>query len=327
MKNRIFTSIAIVIVLALLFVLKVFVSDYFFDAFFGILACFASFEMARLLRKTGKFNNMYVATAMPAVLLGLNIMGVYFLETSQDLMWILYTILIDIGAMVVVSLGLFLWGIIFRKRTRDEMSVREIKKMHVEKFSLLKTLNTAVSYVYPAFLFLFFVFLNHLDEGIFPLSKLSEMTIESDFAKVSTFVVLTAILIPMITDTFALLMGSLIGGKKLCPKISPNKTIAGAVGGTLWCVLVCVCVYLIFGAIEIFQPIMEIIPVWAYIIVVLLGSVISQFGDIFESFIKRRAGVKDSGNVLPGQGGILDRIDSYIFVTPLVLVAFLIMFI
>lgn len=316
MKKRIFTSIGIVLTLALLFVLKVYVSDYFFDAFFAIVACFAAFEMSKLLTKIGKYNYQWVAVVFPSLILASNLVGIHFASASSDLFWILWTILIDISLMVVVAVGMFLFGILNKKATKNEISVRELK-MSATKFSLKKAIHTLVTFVYPTFLFLMFVFINHLNT--LPLSKLEGVS-----SNVSLFMVLSAILIPMITDTFAMLMGSLIGGKKLCPKISPNKTISGAVGGVLWCVLVGACVYLVFGCIGSFESLMSAFPIWAYLLIVLFGSVVAQTGDLFESFIKRRAGVSDSGNLLPGHGGMLDRIDSYIFVAPYVLLAFLI---
>lgn len=316
MKKRIFTSIGIVLTLALLFVLKVYVSDYFFDAFFAIVACFAAFEMSKLLTKIGKFNYQWVAVLFPSLILAVNLIGVYYAGASKDMYWILWTILIDIAVMVVVTLGMFLFGILNRKGTKNEINVRELKTS-VTKFSLKKALHTLVTFVYPTFLFLMFIFINHLNS--LPLSKLEGVT-----SNISVFMVLTAILIPMITDTFAMLMGSLIGGKKLCPRLSPGKTISGSIGGLLWCVLVAACVYLVFGCIGSFEALMNAFPIWAYLLIVFFGSAVAQAGDLFESFIKRRAGVSDSGNLLPGHGGMLDRIDSYIYIAPYVLLAFLI---
>lgn len=315
MKKRVYTSIAIVLSLVLLFVLKIFVSDYFFDAFFGILACIACFEMSRLLSKTGLYNYQGLAIFFPSLLLACNLVGVFYSGNTNDIFWVLYTILIDIGIMVVVAFCAFLFGLCRRKSTLNEMTVREIKNMAVSKFAFKKALNTLICFVYPAFLFLFFVFLNHFNE--LPLSKLENID-----TNVSVFVVMTALIIPMFTDTFAMLTGSVIGGKKLCPNISKGKTISGAVGGVVWCVLFGACVYLVFGCIESFAPFMEIFPIWAYLIIVFLGSIIAQAGDLFESVIKRRAGVKDSGKLLPGHGGLLDRIDSYMFIAPYIMIAF-----
>ncbi len=316
MKKRIFTATGIVLTLALLFVLKVYVSDYFFDAFFAIVAGFATFEMSKLLTKIGKYNYQWVAVGFSAILLASNLLGIHFASVNNDLYWVLWTILIDIALMVVVAAGLFVYALLRKKATAREIEVRGLKTSAV-KFALVKALNTMFTFVYPAFLFLMFIFINHLND--LPLEKLAGVT-----SNTSLFMVLSALLIPMITDTFAMLMGSVIGGKKLCPKISPNKTISGSVGGTLWCVLVAACVYLVFGCIAEFQPLMEVFPIWAYLLIVLFGSAVAQAGDLFESFIKRRAGVSDSGNLLPGHGGMLDRIDSYIFVAPYVLLAFLI---
>ena len=82
------------------------------------------------------------------------------------------------------------------------------------------------------------------------------------------------------------------------------------------------CVYLIFVNINGFDFMWSNFPIWAYLIVVLLGIGVAIGGDLFESILKRRAGVSDSGRMIPGHGGMLDRIDSYIFMAPYILLAF-----
>lgn len=315
MKQRVFTGTAIVIALALLFVLKIFVSDYFFDVFFAGVACFAGFEMAKLLTKIGKFNFKYVAAAFPSLLLAMNLIGIFLVQKSQNFFWVLYTILIDLAICFVVTLFVFLYGIIFKRQMLNEISVRNIKNTTISKFAFKKAINTLICFVYPTFLFMFFVVLNHLN--VLPFARLENIN-----SNVSVFVLVTAFLIPMLTDTFAMLTGSLIGGKKLCPKISPNKTISGSIGGVVWCVLFGACIYLIFGCIPSFVPFMEVFPIWAYLLIVLFGSCVAQGGDLFESIVKRRAGVSDSGKLLPGHGGMLDRVDSHIFMAPYILLAF-----
>ena len=97
MKKRIYTSIAIVLCLVLLFVLKVYVSNYFFDVFFAGVACFAAYEMARLLSKIGKYNFNYVAFAFPLLLLAGNLVGLHYCIKTGSFYWILWTILIDLA--------------------------------------------------------------------------------------------------------------------------------------------------------------------------------------------------------------------------------------
>jgi phosphatidate cytidylyltransferase len=110
------------------------------------------------------------------------------------------------------------------------------------------------------------------------------------------------------TDIFAYFTGSLLGKHKLCPMLSPKKTIEGAVGGVVGSALIC-------GAFGYFA----MRGVFVHCIVIgVLGGVVSQIGDLVASAIKRRVGVKDFGNLIPGHGGILDRIDSVLFTTPLV---------
>ena len=126
----------------------------------------------------------------------------------------------------------------------------------------------------------------------------------------SLWMLLYALLIVWITDSGAYLIGRKIGKHKLAPKISPNKTWEGSIGGTLAAVVI-VGVYVFFMK-----------PYFKYnfalmLVLTLVFSIGGQFGDLIESAFKRHYGVKDSGKILPGHGGFLDRFDSLLFVLPL----------
>lgn len=105
------------------------------------------------------------------------------------------------------------------------------------------------------------------------------------------------------TDIGGYFVGRAVGGPKLAPRISPNKTMAGAGGGLAGAVAAGLVVHVLFG-------------VTGWLVAAALAvflSVLSQAGDLFESWIKRRAGVKDSGRVIPGHGGVMDRVDGLVF--------------
>jgi phosphatidate cytidylyltransferase len=111
-----------------------------------------------------------------------------------------------------------------------------------------------------------------------------------------------------ITDSGAYLIGRKIGKNKLAPKISPNKTWEGSIGGTLAAVVI----------LAIYCHFFPVVNGWLTMIVVtLVLSIFGQFGDLIESSLKRYYGVKDSGKILPGHGGILDRFDSMLVVMPM----------
>ncbi len=116
------------------------------------------------------------------------------------------------------------------------------------------------------------------------------------------------ILICVLTDIGGFIFGKLIGGKKLT-KISPNKTYSGMIGSLLFS--------LFFGFLYYyFQKNILILNINVFI-VILIVSLISQFGDLVISFLKRKAKMKDTGSILPGHGGILDRIDGILLAIPL----------
>ncbi len=122
------------------------------------------------------------------------------------------------------------------------------------------------------------------------------------------WIFLTLIVI-MSCDTCAYVIGSRFGKRKLYPLISPNKSIEGGIGGVGGAVLGALISKLLF---------FSSIGLWPAILVGVVLGVVGQIGDLFESMLKRACGVKDSGNMIPGHGGILDRLDSLLFAFPLV---------
>lgn len=127
----------------------------------------------------------------------------------------------------------------------------------------------------------------------------------------SIFLLIFTFFSAWLTDGFALFTGMAIGKHKLAPVISPKKTIEGAVGGVVGNCLSCVILWVVFH--KYFSISSHITLVW--VICSALGlSIVSIFGDLAASTIKRHAGIKDFGNLLPGHGGIMDRFDSSVFV-------------
>jgi phosphatidate cytidylyltransferase len=120
-----------------------------------------------------------------------------------------------------------------------------------------------------------------------------------EFPSSGTWYVLGLFLIVWSTDTAALVFGKLIGGKKLAPRLSPGKTWAGTIGGSVTATLIFGLYIGLFG--------FHVLPAMLFAFVF---SFVAHGGDLFESLVKRRFGFKDSGGLIPGHGGILDRVDS-----------------
>lgn len=134
------------------------------------------------------------------------------------------------------------------------------------------------------------------------------------------FYVTMSLVIPWVADAGAYFMGTFFGKHKLCPNISPKKTVEGAVGGVVFGIIGAAVDALVFQFLFYTQSGREEIHYVNLIIVALLGALVSIVGDLCFSIIKRSCHVKDYGNVIPGHGGILDRCDSVIFAAPLLLV-------
>jgi phosphatidate cytidylyltransferase len=117
-------------------------------------------------------------------------------------------------------------------------------------------------------------------------------------------------------DTFAYLIGSKFGKNKLLERISPKKTVEGFVGGMLGALLAGI---VIFNVLENYSPLdAEKYPMWVWIVMAIIVSIFGTIGDLIQSKFKRQAGVKDSGIIMPGHGGLYDRLDSIIYASPFV---------
>ena len=117
------------------------------------------------------------------------------------------------------------------------------------------------------------------------------------------------------TDTAAYFAGRSFGKRHLAPKISPKKTVAGAIGGIIAASGITIIYGVILGSFYNF-----VLPWYFYGCIGIIGSIAGQCGDLTASMIKRRVRIKDFGHILPGHGGILDRFDSILFIIPLIYV-------
>ena len=121
------------------------------------------------------------------------------------------------------------------------------------------------------------------------------------------------IVIPFVGDAAAMFAGMAFGKHKLCPELSPKKTVEGSVGEWVGTVVICI----VYGV--AFHFITGVTVNYFFLAVYgILGGAISQIGDLAFSYVKRTRKVKDFGHVLPGHGGVLDRFDSVIFCAPLI---------
>ena len=131
-------------------------------------------------------------------------------------------------------------------------------------------------------------------------------TDESNYVIFGLIIINTAIF-----DTFAYVIGSKVGKRFIVKKISPKKTLEGLIGGLF--------ATLVFGMLiesMLFDDLLNIF---------IIGGFFAFIGDLFISYFKRKSGVKDTGNILPGHGGVLDRIDSHLFATPVLIYILLIL--
>ena len=155
-------------------------------------------------------------------------------------------------------------------------------------------------------IFGYFWLLTILIAGDFIFKEASEMQEESSLS--FYYILLLSLFNTAIFDTSAYITGSNIGKNSIAPNISPNKTWEGLVGGLIGSIIFSIIIINLFD-----------LSLWL-ISVYLLGSILAFAGDLFISFHKREKNIKDTGTLLPGHGGVLDRLDSHLLATPITII-------
>ena len=131
------------------------------------------------------------------------------------------------------------------------------------------------------------------------------------FYELERSLILIAVMISVVTDAFAFFVGKVLGRNKIFPTISPNKTVEGTIGGIVSSVVINSLMIIL-----IFQNSLKTFDVVMLTLMIFICAVASVFGDLLISSVKRQANLKDTGSLIPGHGGLLDRIDSHILCIP-----------
>ena len=306
--RRLVTSALILSILAIALAFRE-LTPFVFDGFVVILVWFACYEVMNVKKADDKgvrdyYMYPFIAIAYLTFLLGI-------LLDNPFPFWL--HVVLQIVIVFVLCIYVYLMSYTdkaFAKECllRKKKIGRECWRVVLEYLKLI---------LYPAFLLFTLVPLNHLARWaeVVPYGATESVPVGG----LALFALLMVFVVSMFTDTFAYVVGSLLKGRQLAPKISKGKTISGTIGGLFGGVIGALLVIMIMSIGVPLQTYLteKIGYATAVIIFVslmgLVGSIVTQAGDLYASWIKRRGGVKDFGKWLPGHGGLMDRIDGIIW--------------
>lgn len=274
------------------------VSVYFFDALALILMVGSIVEMCLACKFSNKKVNKVLVFVYPAILA-----CIYIFTNTFELALLLQVASILLMFIILMAKEL-ITNTIVRKRGEIEQNEAELNK------SLLnETKNTLEIMLYPTTLLGFLMGINHHFE-----------------LNVGYVGIIMVFAISMFTDVFAYLFGSLLKGPKMAPEISPKKSISGMIFGAIGGMLAAGLGYLLFVHFGLignpFKGVDLGVTIAMFVILGVVGTFLTQFGDLVSSAYKRKVGIKDFGSIFPGHGGFMDRVDGQMFTAVLIYIVF-----
>ncbi len=317
---RIVWGAIILVVLVGFFALRI-LSTYVFDVLLAGLIIVSALEVENVLHKMNRPTHT-VAVAFYPILCFIMVV----ISANADMSaWV--ALLLMIVSMIVLGLIIFAWPLIFVKYGKVSKE-RDGFEGSILQYAFSKMLNTLFVCLWPTLFFSFTFMLNHYDllsnSSYIEAFCTSEMGV--DFGLLAlVFLFATT----MASDTCAMLSGRFIGGPKISlTKLGPGKSWTGLVGGIVGATLMGMIIYFIFNAFYGYSALFSSLhySVWTFILGGFFAGIFNMAGDIFSSFFKRRAVVKDFSQLIPGHGGVMDRCNGLLVNSVFVFVFFIILF-
>ena len=313
MAKRIISGVIYAIILICLGTLKAvlgagsnYAGSLIFDAFVTFLSIVGTFEITRALKDTITKPQRVMVMTFGVLVIPACALTEYFFGLGLHVACTCFFVLV----VALLSLLVF----------------------HNEKTTLESVGAALFSSVYPAFLLCIMVLVNHIGEApmVEGFDKLIGNTGEAVF-NANLAILLLFIVSPM-SDVFAFFFGislKKVFPRKLAPKLSPNKTVIGFIGGLIGGAISSGMVFFIYNIVLKYalgvDNCLDQTYIWLpiYMLIGMLISLVTCFGDLLESSIKRKKGIKDMGKIMPGHGGVMDRIDGMSFLSVLTFAVFM----
>ncbi len=317
-KLRIISGLIIVAVLIGIFCLRM-LSEYVFDLLIGIVAIFGAFEVENLLHKMDRPTWTMGVGLFPIICF------VSLILTIQSDLNFYYYILFTFAALAFMFLVLLLLPVMFTK-WGNKCRVKDEYASSLKYYAFVKALNTVFVCLWPVFLMSFAFLINHFNGIGTPIAQIYTNT---DHVDIGLLGLIMMIATSVFADVCAMLAGRFIGGPKISlTKLGPGKSWIGLFAGILGAMIGACVVFAIFNSIESYNIMFTNhgISFGSFLLGGFFCGIFTMLGDIFSSFFKRKAVVKDFSNLIPGHGGVMDRCNGLTLNAVMVFIVLMIMF-